>query len=115
MGSSFFFLLSSCFFFFFFFFVFFFFFKAREARPAGAKRERLELNERPSAMMRQQDSLIFSSCSSLSYPSDRWGRPPFSTQVAQSNFYFRPNLIFLLTSPPSTSSAKRFFVTFSPL
>ena len=54
----------------------FFFFKAREARPAGAKRERLELYERPSAMMRQQDSLIYSSSSSLSSPSDLLLRPP---------------------------------------
>ena len=63
----------------------------------------------------EQDSLIYSFCSSLSSPSDLLLRPTFSTQVAQKNFYFRPNLTFLLTPPPRTSSAKRFFVTFPPL
>merc|ERR1712074_261114 len=51
--------------------------------------------------MREQDSLIYSSSSSLSYPSDLLPRPPFSTQVAQSYFYLRPNLTFPLTSPPA--------------
>ena len=40
------------------------------------------------------------------------GAPPFSTQVAQTNFYFRPNLDFLLGAPPALQALSDFLSLF---